>query len=212
MFERYTESARRALFFARYEVSQLGAASIEVEHLLLGVSRAASGVVARVLIDADLSTDTLRREIAGRASLGDRISTSVEIPFSRATQRVLQFAAEEADRLAHAYIGVEHLLLGVLREDDAVAAPILQNHGVKLDKVRLAIETMLAQSPPVPGSPEEAARHVAREIDQLKASLDSLAVLSADSSEAREIRKRIRDRLEELKRYFPNEPGSRSGS
>ena len=203
MFERYTESARRALFFARYEVSQVGAASIEIEHLLLGVSRAAGGVVARVLIDAGLSTDTLRREIAGRVTLGDRISTSVEIPFNHATQRVLHFAAEEADRLAHAYIGVEHLLLGVLREDDEVAAPILHSHGVKLDKVRIAIETMLAESPPVPGSPEEAARHVAREIDQLKAWLDSLAALSADSSEAREIRQRIRDRLEELKRYFP---------
>ena len=141
MFERYTESARRALFFARYEVSQLGGASIEIEHLLLGVSRAASGVVARVLIDAGLSTDTLRREIAGRAALGDPTSTSVEIPFSRATQRVLHFAAEEADRLAHAYIGVEHLLLGVLREDDPVAAPILQSHGVKLGDVRTAVRT-----------------------------------------------------------------------
>ena len=139
MFERYTESARRALFFARYEVSQLGATSIETEHLLLGVSRAASGVVARVLIDAGLSTETLRREIAGRAAPGEPTSTSVEIPFSRATKRVLHFAAEEADRLAHAYIGVEHLLLGVLREDDPVAAPILHSHGVKLDRVRVAI-------------------------------------------------------------------------
>ena len=74
---------------------------------------------------------------------------------------------------------------------------------MKLDRVRVAIDTMLAESPPVRGSPEEAARHVGREIDQLKASLDSLAALSADSSEAREIRQRIRDRLEELKRYFP---------
>ena len=155
MFERYTESARRALFFARYEVSQLGATSIETEHLLLGVSRAASGVVARVLIDAGLSTETLRREIAGRAALGERTSTSVEIPFSRATERVLHFAAEEADRLTHAYIGVEHLLLGVLREDDAAAAPILHSHGVKLDRVRVAIDTMLAESPPVPGSPRK---------------------------------------------------------
>ena len=203
MFERYTESARRALFFARYEVSQLGATSIEPEHLLLGVSRAASGVVARVLSDADLSTETLRREIAGRSAFGERISTSVEIPFSHSTQRALNFAAEEADRLAHAYIGVEHLLLGVLREDDPVAAPILQSHGVKLDKVRTAIETMLAESPPVAGSPEEVARHVGREIEQLQASVDALAALSADSSEARAIRTRIRDRLEELKRYFP---------
>jgi ATP-dependent Clp protease ATP-binding subunit ClpC len=210
MFERYTESARRALFFARYEVCQLGGRRIEIEHLLLGVSRAANGVVARVLADADLSTETLRREIARRTATLDRISASAEIPFSKSTQLTLQLAAEEADRLAHRYIGVEHLLLGVLREHDDVAAPILHSHGLKLDKVRTAIETMLAEPPPVPGSPEEAARHVGREIDQLKASLDSLAALSADSSEAREIRQRIRDRLEELKRYFPNEDVTRS--
>ncbi len=203
MFERYTESARRALFFARYEVSQLGASTIEAEHLLLGVSRAASGVVARVLSDAGLSTETLHLEIAGRSAFGERISTSVEIPFSHSTQGALHFAAEEADRLAHAYIGVEHLLLGVLREDDPVAAPILQSHGVNLDRVRTAIETMLAEWPAAAGSPEEVARHVRREIDQLQASVDALAALSADSSEAWEIRTRIRDRLEELKRYFP---------
>jgi ATP-dependent Clp protease ATP-binding subunit ClpC len=203
MFERYTESARRALFFARYEVCELGAKSIEIEHLLLGLSRAARGVVARMLSDADLSTEILRREIAGKSTRRVPISPSVEIPFSPSTKRALNLAAEEADRLAHSYIGVEHLLLGVLREGDPVAAPILQSHGVKLDKVRIAIDTMLAESPPVPGSPEEAARQVGREIDQLKASLDSLASLSADSSEAREIRQRIRDRLEELKRYFP---------
>ena len=91
----------------------------------------------------------------------------------------------------------------MLREDDPVAAPILQSHGVNLDKVRTAIETMLAESPAAAGSPEEVARHVRREIDQLQASVDALAALSADSSEAWEIRTRIRDRLEELKRYFP---------
>ena len=202
MFERYTESARRALFFARYEVCEAGATSIEVEHLLLGVSRAASGVVARVLSDAGLSTETLRREIGERSALRERIPTSVEIPFSRATKRVLNLSAEEADRLAHAYIGVEHLLLGVLREDDPVAVAILQRYGLKLGGVRTAIETTLAESPPLEESPGELAIRAAREIDQLKASIDALAALSADSIEARALRKGIRDRLDDLKRYF----------
>ena len=84
MFERYTESARRALFFARYEVSQLGATSIEAEHLLLGVSRAASGVVARVLSDAGLvHRDAAPRDCRESRRSRERISTSVEIPFSR---------------------------------------------------------------------------------------------------------------------------------
>jgi ATP-dependent Clp protease ATP-binding subunit ClpC len=202
MFERYTESARRALFFARYEVSQVGGTSIEAEHLLLGISRAASGVVARILSDARLSTETLRREIGERSVLREQVPTSVEIPLSQSTQRALQFSAEQADRLAHAYIGVEHLLLGVLREDDPVAAAILQSHGVKLGDVRTAIETLLAESPPLEGAPGEIAIRAAREIDQLKASIDALAALSADSSEARALGKRIRDRLDDLKRYF----------
>ena len=200
MFERYTESARRALFFARYEVCQLGARKIETEHLLLGVSRAARGVVARVLEEADLSTDTLRREIAGMTTTRARISASVEIPFSESTKRTLQFAVEEADRLTHRYIGVEHLLLGILRENDAVAAPLLASHGVKLGDVRTAM--VLADSAEVEVPPADIAMHAAHEIDQLKESIDALAALSADSSEAREIRKSIRDRLEALKRFF----------
>jgi|SRR5688572_23993641 ATP-dependent Clp protease ATP-binding subunit ClpC len=200
MFERYTESARRALFFARYEVCQLGARKIETEHLLLGVSRAARGVVARVLEEADLSTDTLRREIAGMTTTRGRISASVEIPFSESTKRTLQFAVEEADRLSHRYIGVEHLLLGILRENDAVAAPLLASHGVKLGDVRTAM--MLADSAEVEGPPPDIAMHAAHEIDQLEESIDALAALSADSSEAREISKSIRDRLEALKRFF----------
>jgi ATP-dependent Clp protease ATP-binding subunit ClpC len=202
MFERYTESARRALFFARYEVCQLGARRIETEHLLLGVSRAAYGVVARVLEDADLSTETLRREIAGKTATRDRIAASVEIPFSKSTQRTLQLAAEEADRLAHPYIGVEHLLLGILRENDPVAAPLLLSHGVKLDGVRTTIETMLAEPPDVEDRPAEIGTRAAHEIDQLKASIDTLAALPADSGEARAIRQSIRDRLEDLKQFF----------
>ena len=200
MFERYTESARRALFFARYEVCQLGARKIETEHLLLGVSRAARGVVARVLEEADLSTETLRREIAGMTTTRGRISASVEIPFSESTKRTLQFAVEEADRLTDRYIGVEHLLLGILRENDAVAAPLLASHGVKLGDVRTAL--MLADSAEVELPPADIVMHAAHEIDQLKESIDALAALSADSGEAREIRKSIRDRLEALKRFF----------
>ena len=201
MFERYTESARRALFFARYEVSQLGASSIEVEHLLLGLARAEVGVVARVFGNADLSIDALRREIAAQSAFRERKSASVEIPFSRPTQRALNFAAEEADRLAHAYIGVEHLLLGVLREDDAVAAAILHGHGIELKGVRTAIETMLAESPGNKGTPAEIAMHAGHEIDQLKAQVDALAALSPDSRGARDQEADARP-AGDLKRFF----------
>src|SRR5215208_4586706 len=117
MFERYTERARRVLFFARYEASQLGSISIETEHLLLGLIREGKGLTSRIFARSHLSLENIRKEIEGRTVFREKVSTSVEIPFSAETKRVLQFAAEEADRLLHNYIGTEHLLLGILRED-----------------------------------------------------------------------------------------------
>ena len=117
MFERYTERARRVLFFARYEASQLGSISIETEHLLLGLIREGKGLTSRIFARSHLSLENIRKEIEGRTVFREKVSTSVEIPFSAETKRVLQFAAEEADRLLHNYIGTEHLLLGILREE-----------------------------------------------------------------------------------------------
>jgi hypothetical protein len=125
MFERYTERARRVLFFARYEASQLGSISIETEHLLLGLIREGKGLTSRIFARSHLSLENIRKEIEGRTVFREKVSTSVEIPFSAETKRVLQFAAEEADRLLHNYIGTEHLLLGILREERSVAASIL---------------------------------------------------------------------------------------
>ena len=98
MFERYTERARRVLFFARYEASQLGSISIETEHLLLGLIREGKGLTSRIFARSHLSLENIRKEIEGRTVFREKVSTSVEIPFSAETKRVLQFAAEEADR------------------------------------------------------------------------------------------------------------------
>ena len=116
MFERYTERARRVLFFARYEATQLGSMSIETEHLLLGLIREGKGLTSRIFARSKLSLESIRKEIEGRTILREMVSTSGDIPFSADTNRVLQFAAEEADRLLHTYIGTEHLLLGILRD------------------------------------------------------------------------------------------------
>ena len=104
MFERYTERARRVLFFARYEASQLGSISIETEHLLLGLIREGKGLTSRIFARSHLSLENIRKEVEGRTVFREKVSTSVEIPFSAETRRVLQFAAEEADRLLHNYI------------------------------------------------------------------------------------------------------------
>ena len=136
MFERYTEPSRRVLFFARYEASQLGSITIETEHLLLGLIREGKGLTNRIFARAQLSPAGIREEIEERTVFREKISTSVEIPFSAEVKRVLHFAAEEADRLLHGHIGAEHLLLGILREEDSVAASILMKKGMRLQTVR----------------------------------------------------------------------------
>ena len=143
MFERYTERARRVLFFARYEASQLGSISIETEHLLLGLIREGKGLTSRIFARSNLSLENIRKQIEGRTVFREKVSTSVEIPFSGESKRLLQFAAEEADRLLHNYIGTEHLLLGILREERSVAASILKEKGMRLNSVREHIVALL---------------------------------------------------------------------
>jgi hypothetical protein len=143
MFERYTELARRVLFFARYEASQLGSLTIEPEHLLLGLIREGKGLTSRIFARSRLSLDGIRREVEGRTAFHEKVSTSVEIPFAPDTKNVLRFAAEEADRLCHNYIGTEHLLLGILREERSEAAMMLIEKGMLLHTVREDIVNLL---------------------------------------------------------------------
>ena len=136
MFERYTERARRVLFFARYEASQGGSISIETEHLLLGLIREGKGLTSRIFARSHLYLENIRKEIESRSVFREKISTSVEIPFSAETKRVLRHAVEEADRLRHNHMGTEHLLLGILCEERSVAASILLEKGMRLNAVR----------------------------------------------------------------------------
>ena len=113
MFERYTEKARRVIFFARYEASQFGAPAIEPEHLLLGLMREDKTLTGRFFPRAQVSIESIRKEIEGRTLLREKISTSVELPLAPETKHVLAYAHEESDRLQHRHIGTEHLLLGL---------------------------------------------------------------------------------------------------
>jgi ATP-dependent Clp protease ATP-binding subunit ClpC len=147
MFERYTEKARRVIFFARYEASQFGAPAIEPEHLLLGLMREDKTLTARFLARAQTSLEAIRKEIEGRAPLREKISTSVELPLAPETKRVLAYAHEESDRLQHRHIGTEHLLLGLLREERSMAAEILYERGLKLHAVREEISRSAGGDP-----------------------------------------------------------------
>src|SRR5882672_998762 len=115
VFERYTEKARRVIFFARYEASQYGSPYIETEHLLLGLMREDKALANRFLRSHG-SIESIRKEIEQRITIRERISTSVEVPLSQESKRILNFATEEAERLGHRHVGTEHLLLGILQE------------------------------------------------------------------------------------------------
>ncbi len=135
MFERYTEKARRTIFFARYEASQFGSPYIETEHLLLGLCREASGMLIR-LATVENAFESLRSQVESRTPPRHGASASVDLPLSNECKRVLAYAAEEAERLAHRHIGAEHLLLGLLREKGCYAAELLSERGITLESAR----------------------------------------------------------------------------
>jgi ATP-dependent Clp protease ATP-binding subunit ClpC len=134
MFERYTEKARRVIFFARYEASQFGSPYIETEHLLLGLLREDKALAHRFL--GTTSSEPIRKYVEAHTIRREKISTSVDMPLSQECKRVLAHGAEEGQRLNHEHLGTEHLLLGLLREEKCFAAEILHERGLQLELVR----------------------------------------------------------------------------
>ena len=135
MFERFTEKARRVVFFARYEASNYGTPYIETEHLVLGLLREDHALVARFLGRTEVGSE-IRTEIESRIERGEPIATSVEVPLSTDSKKVLNLAGEEADRLGHRHIGTEHMLLGLLGVEGSFAAQILHARGLRLAEIR----------------------------------------------------------------------------
>ena len=135
MFERYTEKARRVIFFARYEASQYGSPYIDTEHALLGLLREDPALIKRFLGETDFASE-IRTEIEGCITRRGPFSTSVEVPLTTDCRKILLLAGEEADRLGHRSVGTEHLLLGMLRAERSLAAQILQRRGLKLAEIR----------------------------------------------------------------------------
>jgi Clp amino terminal domain, pathogenicity island component len=135
MFERFTEKARRVVFFARYEASQYGSPYIETEQLLLGLLREDRALAKWFPGESNIETG-IRAEIEGQITQGERISTSVEVPLSEQCKKALNLAAEESERLAQRHIGTEHLLLGMLSVEGSLAANLLRKRGLKPEPIR----------------------------------------------------------------------------
>ncbi|MDJ0835637.1 MAG: ATP-dependent Clp protease ATP-binding subunit [Acidobacteriota bacterium] len=137
MFEKYTDKARRVLFFARYEASQFGASTITSAHLLLGLIREAERTTMQMLEQMGVNIQDLKDRIISQASYKKQAAaTTVEIPLSEETKRVLHYALKESMSLNHKYVGVEHILLGILRDEHAFASQLLVEMGADLYRAK----------------------------------------------------------------------------
>ncbi len=160
MFDRFTERARKVMGFARREAQGFHHEYIGTEHILLGLIQEGQGVAANVLKTMNIDLQKIRREVEKIVKPGPAHEPSVQIPFTPRAKKVVELALEEATNLGHNYIGTEHLLLALLREQEGIAAHVLMALGVKLDEVREEVIEFLGG--PVPEE-EEADEEAASE-------------------------------------------------
>ncbi|MGA8487395.1 MAG: Clp protease N-terminal domain-containing protein [Gaiella sp.] len=155
MFERFTERARQVVVLAQDESRRLGYPYIGTEHILLGLLREEEGIAARVLEGLDITVEEVRAQVARILDQGDEVTTG-QIPFTPRAKKVLELALRESLALGSNYIGTEHILLGLVRENEGVATRILLDFDADAEKIRNEIIRMLPgsgllqQAPPGP--------------------------------------------------------------
>jgi len=143
MFERFTDRARKVMALANQEAQRFGHEYIGTEHILLGLVKEGSGVGANVLKNLDIDIKKLRLEVEKLVKSGPDMVTMGKLPQTPRAKKVIEFAIEEARALNHNYIGTEHILLGLLRETEGIAAQVLMNLGLKLEDVRQEVLNLL---------------------------------------------------------------------
>jgi hypothetical protein len=155
MFERFTDRARRVIVLAQEEARMLSHNYIGTEHILLGLIHEGEGVAAKALESLEISLDAVRQQVEQIIGQGEH-APSGHIPFTPRAKRVLELTRREADELGHSYIGTEHILLGLIRQGDGVAAQVLVGLGADLNLVRQQVIQLLhgrqAQEPVSAGS------------------------------------------------------------
>jgi len=146
MFDRFTDRAKKVMSFARQEAMKFNHEYIGTEHILLGLVQEGSGVAANVLKNMTIDLEKIRHEVEKIVKTGPSMVTMGQLPFTPRAKKVLELSMEEASQLSHNYIGTEHLLLGLIRENEGIAAQVLMNLGVKLDEVREEVLEFLGAS------------------------------------------------------------------
>jgi ATP-dependent Clp protease ATP-binding subunit ClpC len=144
MFERFTERARRVIILAQEEAKRLNHSAVGTEHILLGIIREGEGVASKVLESLNINPERVRAEIESAIGRGERTPYE-EVAFTPRAKKVLELALDEARRLGHNYIGTEHLLLGLIREGEGVAARVLEAMGADLERVRSQVVYLLGE-------------------------------------------------------------------
>ncbi|HET8734217.1 MAG TPA: ATP-dependent Clp protease ATP-binding subunit, partial [Anaeromyxobacteraceae bacterium] len=145
MSNRFTERAQRVILIAQEEAKRLNHDYVGTEHILLGLIALGEGVAAQVLANLGVDLRRVRSEIEKIVGTGDNVMLLGEIPFTPRAKKVLEYAVEEAQHMGHSYVGTEHLLLGLIREEEGVAARVLENLGLRLDVVREEVLNLLGE-------------------------------------------------------------------
>lgn len=174
MFERFTEKAIKVIMLAQEEARRLGHNFVGTEQILLGLIGEGTGVAAKVLKSMGVNLKDARIEVEKIIGRGSGF-VAVEIPFTPRAKRVLELSLEEARQLGHNYIGTEHLLLGLIREGEGVAARVLENLGVDLSKVRTQVIRMLGETAEVTAGGGSSSRTKTPTLDEFGSNLTQLA-------------------------------------
>src|SRR6476619_7352712 len=148
MYERFTDRARKMMQIANQEAKRFNHEYIGTEHILLGLVKEGSGVAANVLKNLDVDLRKIRLEVEKLVQSGPEMVTMGKLPQTPRAKKVIEYSMEEARNLNHNYVGTEHILLGLLREQEGVAAQVLMNLGLRLEEVRQEVLNLLGHNLP----------------------------------------------------------------
>ena len=204
MFEKFTDRARQAVVRAQEEARQLNHNYIGTEHILLGLIREGDGLAAKALAALGISLEAARQEIEAIIGRGTE-PPSAHIPFTPRSKKVLELAWVEAHELGHEHIGTGHILLGLIREGDGVAAHVLVRRGIDLDRARQQVIQLLTGQP---GDLPPTAGPASRESEKTTAGRETEEV--KDDDEIGRLRREI-ERLRTLLRAHDIDPGTGYG-
>ena len=157
MFERFTDRARKVMHLANQEAQRFNHEYVGTEHMLLGLIKEGSGVAANVLKNLEIDLRKIRNEVEKIVQAGPEMVTMGKLPQTPRAKKAIEYAIEEARNLNHNYVGTEHLLLGLLREQEGVAAQVLLNLQLKLDEVREEVLNLLGHGMDAGGESERGA-------------------------------------------------------